>query len=74
MTKSIIITYDEADENFLMTFFKKLKVKTKVLETKPENDLDSTNNRKEILESVVELDNKVFQEVSQEELYQLTHK
>ena len=28
MTKSIIITYQEADESFLMTFFKKLDVKT----------------------------------------------
>ncbi len=28
MTKSIIITYQEADESFLMTFFKKLGVQT----------------------------------------------
>ena len=28
MTKSIIITYQEADESFLMTFFKKLDVQT----------------------------------------------
>jgi RNase H-fold protein (predicted Holliday junction resolvase) len=29
MTKSIIITYQEADESFLMTFFKRFGVKTK---------------------------------------------
>jgi hypothetical protein len=28
MTKSIIITYQEADESFLMTFFKRFGVKT----------------------------------------------
>ncbi len=28
MTKSIIITYKETDESFLMTFLKKMKVKT----------------------------------------------
>ena len=28
MTKSLIITYDEKDESTLMSFFKKLKIKT----------------------------------------------
>lgn len=28
MTKSIIITYDESDESFLMTLFNKFKIKT----------------------------------------------
>jgi uncharacterized protein YodC (DUF2158 family) len=30
MTKSIIITYQEADESFLMTFFKRFGIKTDV--------------------------------------------
>ena len=34
MTKNIIISYSEADENFLLTLFKKLKVKTKPLTEK----------------------------------------
>ena len=29
MTKSIIITYNEADEGFLMTFFNRFKIATK---------------------------------------------
>ncbi len=28
MTKSIVVTYDEADENFLLTLLNKIKVKT----------------------------------------------
>ncbi len=39
MKKRIIITYDEADENFLMTFFKKLKVKTKALDPKTQVEI-----------------------------------
>lgn len=34
MTKSIQITFNDADESFLMTLFKKRKVKTKKIETK----------------------------------------
>ena len=33
MTKSIIISYEEADENLLLALFKKLKVKTLTLPT-----------------------------------------
>ncbi len=32
MTKSIIITYNEADEGFLMTLFKRFKIKTQAAE------------------------------------------
>jgi nitrogenase molybdenum-iron protein alpha/beta subunit len=31
MTKSIVITYQEADESFLMTFFKRFGIKTKAV-------------------------------------------
>ena len=79
MTKSIVVTYDEADESFLLTLLQKIKVKTTVFEPKTgatplsvankisENDL----NRLEILAATKELDNKISYEITQEDLYNL---
>ena len=74
MTKSIIVTYEEADENFLITLLNRIRVKTEVLETKTVSkiaDIDVEANRKEILTAIDELDNKVYHKVTQEELYDL---
>ncbi len=74
MTKSIIVTYDEADENILMTLLKKIKAKTEVLETKKgakATQIDQVKNRLEILAATAELDNKVFHKISKEDLYEL---
>lgn len=74
MTKSIIVTYEEADENFLMTLLNRIRVKTEVLETKSVSkttDIDVEVNRMEILAAIDELDNKVYHKVTQEELYDL---
>ena len=43
MTKSIIITYDEADESFLMAFFKKIKVRTETIG--PESEIKVVRQR-----------------------------
>ena len=37
MTKSIIITYNEADENVLMVLFEKFKIKTKAVKDYGDN-------------------------------------
>ena len=51
MTKSIQITFNDVDESFLMTLFKKLKVKTKTIElTEPELEPEPT--KAEILEGL----------------------
>ncbi len=51
MTKSIQITFNDADESFLMTLFKKLKVKTKKIEmAEPEFEPEPT--KAEILEGL----------------------
>lgn len=51
MTKSIQITFNDVDESFLMTLFKKLKVKTKKIElTEPELEPEPT--KAEILEGL----------------------
>jgi hypothetical protein len=74
MTKSIIVTYDEADEPILMTLLKKIKAKTEALEMKKvskTSSIDRTQNRLEILAATVELDNKVFHKIAQEDLYEL---
>jgi hypothetical protein len=80
MTKSIIITYDEADEGFLMTLLQKIKVRTAVLNTQIDeaplkkgkmNEFEAEQNRKDILAATVELDNNEFHKVSQDELYNL---
>lgn len=74
MTKSIIVTYEEADENFLMTLLNRIRVKTEVLETKnvsKTTDIDIETNRAEILAAMAEFDNKVYHKVTQEELYDL---
>jgi hypothetical protein len=74
MTKSIIVTYDDADENILMTLLKKIRAKTEVLETQKvskASDVDVQTNRMEILTATAELDNKVFQKITQEDLYEL---
>jgi hypothetical protein len=80
MTKSIIITYDEADEGFLMTLLQKIKVKTAVLNTQIDeaslkkgqmSEFEAEQNRKDILAATIELDNNEFHKVSQDELYNL---
>jgi hypothetical protein len=74
MTKSIIVTYDEADENILMTLLKKIKAKTEMLDTKTvskTNPIDQAQNRLDILAATVELDNKMFHKIAQEDLYAL---
>jgi hypothetical protein len=73
MTKSIIVTYDDADENILMTLLKKIKAKTEVLDSKKvsKRTIDQEQNRIEILAATVELDNKVFHKIAQEDLYEL---
>jgi hypothetical protein len=74
MTKSIIVTYEEADENFLMTLLNRIRVKTEILETPTVSKItyiDAENNRMEILAAIDELDNKVYHKVTQEELYDL---
>ena len=43
MTKSIIITYNEADEGFLMTLFKKFKIKTQPVTGHPNKALKDDN-------------------------------
>ena len=43
MTKSIIITYNEADEGFLMTLFKKFKIKTQPATELSDTLLDDDN-------------------------------
>lgn len=45
MTKSIIITYKEADENFLMTFLKKMKVKTSVVSNSDSDEITIVRQR-----------------------------
>ena len=47
MTKSIVITYQEADESFLMTFFKKFGIQTNAFK-KAANADESTPVIKEI--------------------------
>ncbi len=72
MTKSIIVTYDEADENILMTLLKKIKAQTEFLDTpkvSKSTPIDHVQNRLEILAATVELDNKIFHEMAQEDLY-----
>jgi hypothetical protein len=74
MTKSIIVTYDDADENILMTLLRKIKAKTELLETKSvskADTIDHEQNRVEILAATVELDNKMFHKIAQEDLYSL---
>ena len=66
MTKSIVVTYDEADESFLLTLLQRIKVKTSVFEPKTEGmNAFMTNkarendvNRLEILAATKELDNR----------------
>lgn len=48
MTKSIIITYDESDESFLMTLFNRFKIKTQattIIATN--NDADVSPSKEE---------------------------
>jgi hypothetical protein len=79
MTKSIVVTYDEADESFLLTLLNKIKVKTSVFEPKAAkanvsiaNKPDEKEvNRLEILAAIKELDDKKFYEIAQEDLYNL---
>jgi hypothetical protein len=74
MTKSIIVTYDDADENILMTLLKKIKAKTEALDTKSVSKMstiDQAQNRLDILAATAELDNKVFHKIAQEDLYEL---
>lgn len=74
MTKSIIVTYDEANENILMTLLKKIKAKTEILDTKTVSKttpIDQAQNRLDILAATVELDNKMFHKIAQEDLYAL---
>jgi|GEM_PF-917059 len=53
MTKSIQITFNDVDESFLMTLFKKLKVKTKKIEiTEPEFEPEPEPTKAEILEGL----------------------
>ena len=42
MTKSITISYEEADENFLFALFQKLKIKTS---TTPVSEIDTVRQR-----------------------------
>jgi len=51
MTKSIQITFNDVDESFLMTLFKKLKVKTKKIEL-TELELEPEPTKAEILEGL----------------------
>ena len=51
MTKSIQITFNDVDESFLMTLFKKLKVKTKTIEL-TELELEPEPTKAEILEGL----------------------
>ena len=60
MTKSIIITYNEADESFLMTLFKKFKIKIEEAVTPlPTPNQDSIPTKQEFLndfkESILEM-------------------
>ena len=68
MTKSIIITYSEADESFLMTLFKRFKIKIQEVQS-PNGDKDNDK----LMEARLQMDNKEYQEVSMDELYQLIH-
>jgi hypothetical protein len=79
MTKSILVTYEEADESFLLTLLNKIKVKTTILDPEMEEKrafkakkttLDELN-RLEILAATKELENKIFTEISQEDLHHL---
>lgn len=53
MTKSITITYNELDENVLMTFFKKLGIKTTPSIEEPEQTkMDILNDLRESVEEM----------------------
>ncbi len=54
MTKSITITYNEADESFLMTLFKRFKIKTQPAVSAPLNDDDREPTKAEILHGLKE--------------------
>ncbi len=54
MTKSIIITYNETDESFLMTLFKRFKIKTKPATPAPLSDDDREPTKAEILNDLKE--------------------
>jgi hypothetical protein len=73
MTKSIIVTYDDADESILMNLLKKIKAKTEVLDAKKMSkiSIDQEQNRIEILAATAELDNQVFHKITKEDLYEL---
>ncbi len=52
MTKSIIITYNEADESLLMSLFKRFKIKTKPAvkpASAPPNDDDRIRTKEEFM-------------------------
>jgi len=50
MTKSMVITFKEADESLLVSLFKKLKIKTKAVEVEKEEYVEQT--KEEILEGL----------------------
>lgn len=50
MTKSMVITFKEADENLLVSLVKKLKIKTKAIETETEEYVEQS--KAEILEGL----------------------
>lgn len=69
MTKSIIITYDESDESFLMTLFKRFKIKTQPTENiTPHIDEDLPPAKEEFMDdlrqSVLEMKAHIRGEIS----------
>ncbi len=69
MTKSIIITYDESDESFLMTLFNRFKIKTKPAEnvtTHIDEDLPLSKEEfmNDLRQSVLEMKAHIRGEIS----------
>lgn len=69
MTTIMIQIEDASNIQKILDFVSRLKGHAKVL---PENKNDE-EGEKEIMEAIQQMDNKIFQEVSQDELYQLIH-
>ncbi len=55
MTKSIIITFNEADESFLMTLFKRFKIKTKATVNDEDNEPTKAEILNDLKEAIAEL-------------------
>ena len=73
MTKSIQITFSDADESFLMTLFKKLKVKTKKIETQSDDYVEQTkeeilNDLKQAVEEMKAIERGEIKGINLEEM------